>query len=94
MSLNETCFAIMSYKIFYTPRAVKDIRRLDPVVKKKVGKKIETLLVNPLSRAHKLTDSKAGDYRWRIGNYRVVFDVSGKTIYVLRVRHRKDIYKK
>jgi len=34
-----------------------------------------------------------GQYRFRIGDYRVVFDIEGDTLFVLDVGHRKDIYR-
>jgi mRNA interferase RelE/StbE len=47
-----------------------------------------------LKYAEKLVDPRLGTYRFRIGDYRVVFDLEGNEIIVLRVGHRKDIYKK
>ena len=44
--------------------------------------------------ASKLTDPSLGTYRFRIGDYRVIFDIEGEEIVVLRVGHRKDIYRK
>ena len=49
---------------------------------------------DPLKHAEKLTESRMGEYRFRIGNYSVIFDVEGNEIVVLRVGHRKDIYRK
>ncbi|MCK4791223.1 MAG: type II toxin-antitoxin system RelE/ParE family toxin [Desulfobacteraceae bacterium] len=42
----------------------------------------------------KLFDPALGTYRFRIGDYRVIFDIEGEEIVVLRVGHRKDIYRK
>ena len=83
----------MSHTLLYTKTAVGDIRKLDKIVKKKIKKKIERYSTNPLSFAKKLTNSSLGQYRWRIGNYRVVFDMYGNNIVILRVGHRKEIYK-
>jgi len=47
-----------------------------------------------LKHASKLTDPALGTYRFRIGDYRVIFDIEEKEIVVLRVGHRKDIYRK
>lgn len=46
-----------------------------------------------MAYAEKLKDYELGDWRFRIGTYRVVFDLEGDTIYVLRVGDRKDVYK-
>jgi len=39
-------------------------------------------------------DPALGTYRFRIGDYRVIFDIEGKDIVALRVGHRRDIYRK
>jgi len=75
----------MTYQIFYTKSAFQDVQKLDVVVKKRIKKKIEefSLLIN----------SSIGSYRWRIGNYRIVFDIDKNKIIILRVVHRREIYK-
>ncbi len=83
----------MSYKLVYTKTAFRDIQRLDTVAKKRIKKKLEEYASQPLIHAKKLTNSSIGSYRFRIGNYRVVFDIDDKTIVVLRVGHRREIYK-
>lgn len=83
----------MDYKLLYTKTAVKDIQKLDTVVKKRLKNKLETYAKNPLSYAKKLTDSSLGSYRWRIGNYRIVFDIDQNIIIILRIRHRREVYR-
>ncbi|OGY18668.1 MAG: hypothetical protein A2900_02570 [Candidatus Chisholmbacteria bacterium RIFCSPLOWO2_01_FULL_50_28] len=83
----------MAFKIVYTRIAVKDIEKLDKVAKKKLKVKLENYSRNPLVHTRKLIDTKIGTYRWRIGNYRVVFDIHGKTIVILRIGHRREIYR-
>lgn len=83
----------MGYKLLYTKSAAKDIQKLDTVVKKRLKSKLETCATNPLFYAKKLTDSSLGTYRWRIGNYRIIFDIDVNTIVILRVRHRREIYR-
>ncbi|MBF0317063.1 MAG: type II toxin-antitoxin system RelE/ParE family toxin [Nitrospirae bacterium] len=34
-----------------------------------------------------------GNYRLRVDNYRVIFDIEGWDIVILRVGHRQDIYR-
>ena len=83
----------MKYRLVYTKRVLKDIEKLDLVVKKQISSKILLLAKNPLKNAKKLIDFRLGQYRWRIGNYRIIFDIEGSDIVVLRIRHRKEIYK-
>lgn len=42
--------------------------------------------------AVKLTNSKIGTYRFRIGNYRIIFDIEDDNIVVLRIGLRGSIY--
>lgn len=84
----------MKYRLVYTQRAVRDIKGLDHKIKKRIGKTLLRYQENPLEHAEKLTDSKLGGYRFRIGDYRAVFDMEGSEIVVLKVGHRKEIYKR
>ena len=84
----------MNYKVVYSRNALKDVKRLDSVVKRKVGESILRYSKNPLHYAQKLSSSDLGSYRWRAGNHRIIFDISEKRIEVLRIGHRRDVYKK
>ena len=84
----------MNYKLVYTRRAEKDIKKLDPSIKKSIGKSLLKLQDNPIQYSEKLTDPHIGTYRFRTGDYRVIFDIEGKDIVILRVGHRRDIYRR
>jgi mRNA interferase RelE/StbE len=82
----------MTFNLVYAQRAIRDIRDLEPVIKLRIGKKLLTYKQDPLKYAEKISDPKLGSYRFRIGDYSVVFDLEGKDIVILRVGHRRDIY--
>lgn len=84
----------MTFQVLYSKRAVKDIQKLDPVTKKKLGKAIERYSKNPIANAKRLTSSLLGQYRWRAGSYRIIFDLNGNRIEILRVGHRREIYER
>ena len=84
----------MSYRLVYTQKAVRDIDRLDAGVKKRIGTTLLRFKDNPLQYSEQLTDPELGGYRFRIGDYRVIFDIEGNDIVVLRAGHRKEIYKR
>jgi mRNA interferase RelE/StbE len=84
----------MSYDLVYTQRAIRDIEKLDPKIKKRLGKVLLRYKEEPLRYAERLSDSKLGTYRFRIGDYRIIFDIEDNEIVVLRVGHRKEIYKR
>ena len=83
-------------EIIFSERARKDWNRLERSVQNQLRKKIAFYLQSgqPLQFAKKLQDPSLGEYRFRIGDYRIIFDFGGNEIFVLRVGHRKDIYKK
>ena len=84
----------MRYNLVYTKRAVRDIKKLDSTIKKRVGTVLLKYKENPLDFAEALKNSDLGTYRFRIGDYRVIFDIARNDVVVLRVGHRREIYKK
>ncbi len=86
----------MKYQLVIESQAKKDIQSLDSIAQKRIAKKIKFFLdqTDPLSFAKKLVDSSGGDYRFRVDNYRLIFDVDSDKIKLHRVQHRKDVYKK
>jgi len=89
----------MKYKLFYTLKAKKDLAHLDKKIVNRILDKLDSFIESgdPLSRAKKLINNKQEVYRFRIGNYRAIFDIdnSGKIIIllILRIKHRKEVYK-
>ena len=83
----------MKYQLVYTKKAVKDIQKLDSVVKKRLQKTLEKLVEKPLFYGEKLTDSRLGEYRWRMGDYRIIFDKKDFKIIIVCVGHRREIYR-
>ncbi len=83
----------MSYKVVFTYRALKDLKKIDKKTQKRLLLKIKEYSKNPFNYCIKLTSPIIGTYRYRIGDYRVIFDIEGKEIIILRIGHRKEIYK-
>ena len=84
----------MKFNLVYTQRAVRDVRNLEPSLKLRIDKTMLRFREDPLKHAEKITDTKLGSYRFRIGDYRVIFDLEGEDIVVLRVGHRREIYRR
>lgn len=83
----------MKRKLVYTKRAVKDIEHFEETIKNRIGKTLLRYAEDPLKYAEKLIDPRLGTYRFRIGDYRVIFDMEKNDIVILRVGHRRDIYR-
>ena len=84
----------MKYEIIYTKRAVKDLSKLDSLTKERIRQTLERYAKAPLSYARKMIDPALGTYRFRIGEYRAIFDVEGNELVILRIGHRREIYRK
>ena len=76
-------------------KAAKEIEKLPLQIRKRILKKLKfySSQENSLRFAEKLREQKFGEYRFRIGDYRILFDVENRKITILKVGHRKDIYR-
>ena len=79
----------------FKKKAVEEIETLPSQIRRRILEKLKfySLQENPLRFADKLKDYRFGNYRFRIGDYRVLFDVEDKKIIILKVGHRSDVYK-
>ena len=84
----------MKYRLVYTRRAERDIKKLDPVVKRQIAGAVVKLENDPIGSSERLVEPTIGTYRFRVGEYRVIFDLEGQDIVVLRVGHRREIYRR
>lgn len=86
------------WRILYTKKALKDLENLEKKIAKRIVEKIEffSYQENPLRFAKIIKDTRLGEYRFRIGDYRVVFDVNRKDeisiLFILGVKHRREVY--
>ena len=79
-------------KIVIRSSAIKDLKSIIEPFKTKIEKKILELKKFPnLTNIKKLTNFEPA-YRYRIGDYRVLFDVEDDSLIVGRVLHRKESY--
>lgn len=83
-----------AWRVELTPRAARDLRHLDPPVRRRVFDALERLVGEPPSGdVVKLSGSE--EWRLRVGDWRVRFegDPSARVIYVLRVLPRGRAYR-
>ncbi len=86
------------FRVVLTKEARFDLRKLDTGIVKRILLKLEYFRSseNPLYFAKKLRDCSLGNYRFRIGNYRVIFDVlpdgTITILNILSIRHRRHVY--
>lgn len=78
--------------IVITTRAKKDIEKLDKDTRKRVYLALEQLVDGQRIDIKKLRGTE--NYRIRVGDYRVIIEISEQavTVYTLRVLHRREVY--
>ncbi len=83
------------YKIVYSKSVAKDIRDIETRSLRKIKSEIEKLVRFPdVENTKKLTNHPISDFRMKVGNYRVLFDVDDNTriIFILKIGHRREVY--
>jgi mRNA interferase RelE/StbE len=83
------------FDIKYANSVKKDLGKIDRQQHERIKKAIESLKEFPdISNIKKLSAHPLADYRLRVGEYRVLFDVywEKRTIYILKIGPRQDIY--
>lgn len=84
------------YRIILGPRASKDLSRLERPIKRMIDRALFNLQQKPRGPLIKfLKDRRLANFRIRVGDYRILYDLyeKDKIIYVLRIGHRKEIYR-
>jgi mRNA interferase RelE/StbE len=82
----------MIYEVEFKPRALKELKNLPPRERERIVLMTEALHNNLAGDVKRLTNFTP-EYRLRVGEYRILFEVEGKKIVIYRIRHRKDAYR-
>ncbi|WP_013320890.1 type II toxin-antitoxin system RelE family toxin [Gloeothece verrucosa] len=81
----------MTYEVQFKPKAIKDLQSLPPDIQSLVLKKIEAMRDNLQGNIKRLTNFTP-EYRLRVGDYRVLFEIEEQTLIIYRIKHRKNAY--
>ncbi len=87
----------MKYKVVFTDKANKQLNKLDKHVASLIIGWIEKNLEgteNPRQHGKGLTANRLGEWRYRIGDYRIICDIQDEEIIilVLEIGHRRSVY--
>ncbi len=86
----------MTWIFKFSKKAEKQFKKLDAKIQSSIKKAVyERLVVNPQLALIPLTGDKAGLYKFRIGDYRLLCSRNDKKLHVLvvKVKHRKEVYR-
>jgi mRNA interferase RelE/StbE len=86
----------MAYQLLYKKPAIKEIQKLPKQVKKRLKAKLEWFAEqnNPREFSKPLTKPADAQYRFRVGSYRILFDIEDQKIVVLYIQHRREVYRR
>ena len=88
----------MKYTVETTERFEKEVKRLDRYTQRMLKSWIEKNLVgceNPRAKGKGMTANRSGQWRYRIGDYRLICLIQDNELVILAlaVGHRSDVYK-
>jgi mRNA interferase RelE/StbE len=82
----------MKYDVQFKPRAIKDIESLPSRMQGQILARIEEMRDDLKGGVKRLTNFTP-EYRLRVGDYRILFEMEGEAIIIYRIRHRREVYR-
>ncbi|HDT8038890.1 TPA: type II toxin-antitoxin system RelE/ParE family toxin [Enterococcus faecalis] len=89
----------MSYRLEFTPDVKKQLKKTDKyqatLLTRWLYRNIDGT-ANPREHGKALSANRAGQWRYRIGNYRVIVEIEDERLVVtaIQVGHRRNVYDK
>lgn len=82
----------MAFEVIWSDPAIRQLKKLDRSVARRIFDKVGELADNPHRFVQKLVNSPY--FRLRVGDYRIILDIQDDKlrILVLKVGHRASIY--
>ncbi len=88
----------MKYQVVFTEKAKKQLKKLDKHISSLILGWLEKNIQNcenPRIHGKGLVENKSGQWRYRVGDYRIICEIQDNKviILVLEIGHKKEIYK-
>jgi len=83
----------LAYRIVYKKSVHRDLKKLAKVEAKRVLDRLEKDLSDRPEAFPLLKGPFAGLRKYRVGDYRVIYVLLEEDVVVLRIGHRREIYK-
>jgi mRNA interferase RelE/StbE len=84
----------LAYKILYKKSVARDLKKLAKDDARRILDQIDRELPQKADSHPMLKGQFAGLRKYRIGDYRVIYSILGEEVLILRIAHRRDVYKK
>jgi len=83
----------LGYKIEYKSSVIRDLKNLDRKAARRIIEHLEKNFSEGKEQGIPLSGQFKGLFRYRIGDYRVIYTKTRNGILVLRIAHRSKIYR-
>ena len=83
------------YEVYLEGAAERDLRRLPEEMFRRIIPHIRSLAEDPRPPGCRKIAGAESDWRIRVGDYRVVYEIdeTERAVRVFRVRHRREVYR-
>lgn len=81
----------MKFQIEFKPRAIKDLKSINSDDARRILNKIR-MMEDDLSGDTKRLTNFEPNFRLRVGNYRVLFNLENDVVVIYRIKHRREAY--
>ena len=83
------------YRVFLERAAEKQLKQLSAKLHDRVIAAIQALAKNPRPKGCRKLTGTDHDWRIRVGDYRIVYEIvdANREVHVNRVRHRREVYR-
>jgi len=83
----------LASKVSYKAAVAGDLKRLDKPTARRILEKLERTLSDNPDAGIPLSGEFRGLFKYRVGDYCVMYAKTPDGVLVLRIRHRKDAYR-
>ncbi len=83
------------YRVILKPAADRDLDKLPRDVARRIAEQLRALATDPRPPGTVKMQGTRNEYRVRVGDYRIVFEVNDReqTVRVGRIANRREVYK-
>jgi mRNA interferase RelE/StbE len=82
----------LACNIQFDKKALKELKGIATTDAKRILLKIESELANKPGADKRLKGNKATFYSYRVGTYRIIYELSDNLIIIAKISHRKNAY--
>jgi mRNA interferase RelE/StbE len=84
------------YRVELRPAALRDLRKLEFAVRRRIGAAIDELAQTPRPVGVEKLQGQENRYRVRVGEYRILYEIEDRALLILvvRVGHRREVYRR